>query len=144
MILQRVILRFPAQVVDRPIIYNLIKKYDLVVNILKANINIQKEGTMVLEIQGDPTQYARGLEYLQSLGVSIQPLSQAVFRDEEACTHCGACIGVCPTGALYLERPSMEVKFDENRCVACLICVKVCPYKAMGVVAASNSLAPVD
>ncbi len=130
---ERIVLRFKAATSDKPIIYHLVKNYDLVVNILKARINPYKEGTMVLELQGEPEQYAQGLEYLRSLGVTIQPLSQEVQRNEALCNHCGACINVCPTGALYLERPAMTVKFDDEKCVVCLMCIKACPYRAMEV-----------
>ncbi|MGI9862041.1 NIL domain-containing protein [Moorella naiadis] len=130
---KRVVLRFMAATADQPIIYQLIRNYDLMINILKAHINPYKEGMMVLEIQGEPEQYTRGLEYLRSLGITIQPLSQDVHRNANTCTHCGACISVCPTGALYLERPDMTVHFDEDKCVVCLMCVRACPYKAMEV-----------
>ncbi len=130
---KRIVLRFMAATADKPIIYQLIRDYDLVVNILKAHINPCKEGMMVLEIQGEPEQYTRGLDYLRSLGITIQPLSQDVQRNETLCTHCGACINVCPSSALYLERPAMTVHFDEDRCVVCMMCVKACPYKAMEV-----------
>ncbi|MDK2821384.1 MAG: L-aspartate semialdehyde sulfurtransferase ferredoxin [Clostridia bacterium] len=130
---KRIVLRFMAGTADRPIIYHLIKNYDLVVNILKARINPKKEGTMVLELQGEPEKYKLGLEYLRSQGISIQPLSQDVKRNENLCVHCGACTSVCPSGALFLERPEMTVKFDEDKCVVCHMCVKACPYKAMEV-----------
>lgn len=130
---ERIVLRFRAATSDKPIIYHLIKNYDLVVNILKANINPHKEGMMVLELQGEPEQYTKGLEYLRSLDITILPLSQQVQRNEVLCTHCGACINTCPSGALYLERPAMTVHFNDEKCVVCLMCVKACPYKAMEV-----------
>jgi len=130
---ERIVLRFAAEASDKPIIYHLIKNYDLVVNILKAHINPHKEGIMVLELQGETEQYTRGMEYLRSLGITIQPLSQEVQRNETLCTHCGACINICPSGALYLERPAMTVNFNDEKCVVCLMCVKACPYKAMEV-----------
>ncbi len=34
-------------------IYRLVKDFDLVINIVKANVNPQKEGTMVLEVEGE-------------------------------------------------------------------------------------------
>ncbi|NLW07702.1 MAG: 4Fe-4S binding protein [Clostridia bacterium] len=129
----RIVLRFTAAVSDKPIIYHLVKNYDLVVNILKAHINPHKEGMMVMELQGEPEQYAKGLEYMRSLGITIQPLSQQVQHNEALCTHCGACTNLCPAGALYMERPAMTVNFDDEKCVVCLMCVKACPYKAMEV-----------
>jgi len=128
---KKIILRFDANVSDKPIIYRLVKDYDLVINILKANVNPSKEGTMVLEISGE--KYNEGLEYLKKQGVRAQPLAEEVFRNENKCTVCGACTDICPSGALYLERPSMEVKFDSDNCIVCQACVKVCPVRAMEV-----------
>jgi ferredoxin len=128
---KKIILRFGKDIADRPIIYRLARDYDLVINILKANVDQNKEGTMVLELTGD--QCDLGLEYLKSQGVKVTPLAEEVFRNEEKCTSCGACTAICPSGALYIDRPSMEVKFDSDKCIVCQICVKVCPVNAMEV-----------
>ena len=127
----KIVLRFSADRSDKPVIYKLVKDYDLEVNILKASINPNKEGTMVLELTG--SRYAEGIDFLIKQGVSVQPLAQEVIRNEERCTHCGACTVHCPTKALRMLRPSMKVEFNEDECIVCLNCVKVCPVKAMEV-----------
>jgi ferredoxin len=127
----RIVLRFGKDISDKPIIYHLVKDYNLVINILQANVNPNKEGTMVLELTGE--NYDKGIVFLKSQGVTVQPLAEEVFRNEERCTNCGVCTDICPTGALHLERPSMEVKFNSDHCIACQICIKICPLKAMEV-----------
>jgi len=126
---KKFVLRFGAEISEKPIVYQLVKDFDLIVNIVQANVNPQMQGTMVLEISGE--RCAEGLEYLGGLGVSVQSLNQGISRDVEKCIMCGECTGVCPTGALYLERPSMEVRFDDNLCVVCQSCIKICPTWAM-------------
>lgn len=128
---KKIVLRFGPEISDKPIIYRLVKDYDLIINILKANVNPQKEGIMVLEITGE--KYEQGLNYLREQGVSVQALTHEVVRNEDRCTMCGACTALCPTGALYIDRPSMEVRFDSDNCVVCQLCVKVCPVRAMEV-----------
>lgn len=128
---KKVVLRFGASISDKPMIYRLVKDYDLVINILKANVNPQKEGTMVLEITGD--RYADGLIYLKDQGVNVQYLTEEINRNEDICTSCGACTAICPSGALYIERPSMEVRFESDNCVICHLCVRACPVRAMEV-----------
>jgi len=128
---KRIVLRFGTDISVNPIVYRLVKDYDLVVNIVKADVNPQKEGTMILEVTGDQSE--EGLSYLRNLGVSVQALNQEIVRNEEKCVMCGVCTGICPTGALYMERPSMEVRFDGDQCVFCQLCVKVCPMRAMEV-----------
>ncbi|MDD2233747.1 MAG: 4Fe-4S binding protein [Desulfitobacteriaceae bacterium] len=128
---KRIVLYFNADTSDKPMIYRLVKDYDLIINIVKANVNPQKEGTMVLEVEGE--QSIQGLDYLRNLGVKIEDLNKEIVHNEEKCVMCGACTAICPTGALKLERPSMEVSFNGDECVVCELCIKVCPMKAMEV-----------
>lgn len=130
---RRVVLHFPRILVDQPIVYRLVKDYDLEFNILKASVTPKEEGLLVLELSGEQSDYERGMEYLAGIGVGIQPLSQNVIRNEARCTHCGACITICPTGAFTLELPSRRVNFQAERCIACGLCIKPCPPRAMEV-----------
>ncbi len=126
-------LRFPKTVVNEPIAVNLVKKFDLSFNILKATIYPREEGLMVLELSGHKKNFQRGVRYLKSLGIQVESIGQDIKRDEEICFQCGACTAVCPTGALYIKRPEMEVIFDTDRCSACELCVSACPARAMEV-----------
>ncbi len=126
-------LRFPKKVVNEPIAVTLVKKFDLSFNILKATIYPRKEGLMVLELRGHRKNFQRGVRYLKSLGIKVESIAQDVKRDDDKCFQCGACTAVCPTGALYIKRPEMEVFFDKDKCSACEMCVIACPARAMKV-----------
>jgi ferredoxin len=130
---KRIVLHFPKRLVDRPIVYRLIKDYDLEFNILKASVTPQEEGLMVIELRGKQEDYDKGIRYLTTAGVKIQSLSQDVTRNEERCTHCGACIAICPTGAFELDPLTRLVKFDNEKCLACGLCIPACPPRAMEV-----------
>jgi ferredoxin len=130
---KRVVLRFPKRLVERPIIYRLVKDYDLEFNILRASITPEQEGVMVIELKGDQKEYDRGIEFLIKGGVKIQSLSQDVTRNDERCTHCGACITVCPTGAFRVDPKTRMVIFDNKKCIACGLCIPACPPHAMEV-----------
>lgn len=130
---RKIVLRFPPQVVDKPFIYHLVKDFQLMVNVLKADVNPYKEGFMVLELSGEEAQYEQGLDYLREQGVRIDQLSEDIVRNIDRCTHCGACTSMCPVGALYVSRPSMEVIFDDGKCIVCGVCLKTCPVKAIEV-----------
>jgi ferredoxin len=127
----KVVLHFPPEVTDQPIIYLLARDYDVTFSILRATINPQEEGLMVLELSGEEANYRRAIEYLTSHRIQIQPLQKDITRNNDKCVECGACVSVCPTTALTLERPSMKVIFDADNCVACGECVPTCPVKAM-------------
>jgi ferredoxin len=126
-------LRFPEKSVNEPVVVNLVKEFDLSFNILKATIYPRKEGLMVLELSGHRKNFQKGVRYLKSLGVKVESIGQDIRRDEEKCYQCGACTAVCPTGALHILRPEMEVVFDTDSCSACELCVVACPARAMEV-----------
>lgn len=130
---QKVVLHFPPELVDQPIISNTVKRYKLEFNILKASIAPQEGGLLVLELQGEENELHKALGYLRDLSIEIQNLSRDITRQEDRCVHCGACVVVCPSGALSLNQASWEVEFFTQRCVACELCVRGCPYGAMQV-----------
>ncbi|HEO71663.1 MAG TPA: 4Fe-4S dicluster domain-containing protein [Candidatus Hydrogenedentes bacterium] len=53
----------------------------------------------------------------------------AVWLDEARCTGCGACIEVCPTGALTLVEG--KAYLDDALCRACEACIPICPTGAL-------------
>ena len=128
---KRVVFSYPQQLVDQPIITRMVKDFDLTINILRARITPKDEGRMVLEIIGKRSALEAGINYVKEIGVEIQPLAQDVKWHEDRCTHCTACISVCPSKALDVDRKTMEVSFNRDKCIACENCIPVCPYQAM-------------
>jgi len=128
---KRIVLHFPPRLVDKAIVSKLVKDYGLDFNILKASVTPGEEGLLVMELTGERRNYDKGVKYLSEVGVKIQSLSQDVVRDEARCTHCGACITMCPSGAFTLEAGTRKVLFDNSKCVVCELCIKACPPRAM-------------
>ncbi|MDP2980918.1 MAG: NIL domain-containing protein, partial [Candidatus Omnitrophota bacterium] len=89
MVSKRIVLKFPHKLVDQPIVYRLVKDFDLEFNILKAYVTPREEGLMVLELKGEDHDLDKALKYVKSLGVSVQPLSKDIKRNDSKCTHCG-------------------------------------------------------
>ena len=127
----RIVLKFPHKLVDQPIVYRIVKDFDLEFNILKASVTPREEGLMVLEIKGDDRNLEKALKYLKSIGVGVQPLSKDIKRNEAKCTHCGACVPICPTAALVTDPLTRKVLFYDTKCIACELCIKACPPRAM-------------
>lgn len=127
------ILRFPKTEVQKPIVCFLAKDFDLTFNILNAAILPRKEGVMVLELSGQHKNFKEGVAYLKKQGVKVQNAAHEVKRNKNRCTHCGACTAVCPTGALFIQRPEMSVSFEQEKCSVCELCVPACPTRAMDV-----------
>lgn len=128
---KRVVLTFPANLIDQPIAYHLIKNYDLMVNILRGNITPKEQGRLVVEMSGKKRNLDAGMTYLSGLGVEVQSLAQDIKWHEKKCTHCTVCIPICPSGALNLDRGKMLVSFIKDKCIACELCIPACPYKAV-------------
>jgi L-aspartate semialdehyde sulfurtransferase ferredoxin len=131
---RKIVLHFPPLVTGQPVVYRLAKDHNLMFNILRASVSPGQEGLLVLELTGERADYDRGIQYLRDTGIQIQPLSQDVLRDEARCTHCGACVTVCPAEAFTRDPATGEISFDHNRCVLCGLCVKACPPRAMTIV----------
>ncbi|MBV5306943.1 MAG: 4Fe-4S binding protein [Desulfobulbaceae bacterium] len=125
------ILRFSKCTSNEPIIYQLVKLYDVEFNILKADILPQRDGLMILGLKGTKANVGKGLSYLEEQGVKVERLAASIRRDDEKCFQCGVCTGVCPVGALSLRRPDMAVLFDPDKCTGCSLCVPICPVRAM-------------
>ena len=130
---RRIVLHFPKRLVDRPIVSRLVRDYNLEFNILKAYVTPREEGLLVMELRGEERDYDRGVAYLTRTGVKVQPLSQDVTRNEDKCTHCGACVTICPVGAFTVDPSSRQIVFSDDKCIACGLCINACPARAMEV-----------
>jgi L-aspartate semialdehyde sulfurtransferase ferredoxin len=131
----KVVLNFPPQLIDQPIIYRLVAEQGLKVNILRARITPKEWGNMVVELNGKKTRIQEGLDFLRELGVEVELLAEEVKWREERCIHCTACLAPCPTQALHVDRGTMIVAFDKEKCIACELCLNVCPYQAVEIAA---------
>ncbi len=132
------ILRFPPAKVQKPLVCDLAKKFDLTFNILNATIFPRQEGLMVMELSGTRKNFKDGVRYLEDHGVNVKNASQEVRRVDKKCIHCGFCTAICPTNALSVKRPEMVIEFDQKKCSLCELCITACPTRAMKTSAPSS------
>lgn len=126
-----VILSFPPDVVDKPMVCNLTRRFDVTFNIIQAQVTPRKEGFMTLELIGSEENCKKSLEYLKEYGIKLSEAAQKISRDEDSCIQCGVCTAMCPSDALHLRLSDRRVDYDMDRCTACGLCVRVCPVRAM-------------
>jgi ferredoxin len=126
---KRLVLSFPADSVNEPTTYILIKEYDVKINILNADITHGKEGKLLIEMSGIAERVEEAMTYLGSREVSVSPVVKTILFNEADCIHCGACASVCFPGALTMKDSNRKLKFSPDRCVACELCIKACPLQ---------------
>ena len=128
---KKLLLRFPKCETEKPIVYQLVKEYNLMINIFAAKVTQDQEGFLVLDVTGKDEWIERGMDYVRSFGVIIQAVGSGIVRDLDLCTHCGNCLSHCPTNALHIaDRTTMKVELNESLCIACSACIANCPFGA--------------
>ena len=129
----KVFLLFPREQVDKPISYHLVKDYDIVFNILHAEIRPNQRGQLTVKLTGTGDNLEKGLDFIREQGVEVRLFPQSIIRDENQCIHCGACTGICPTQALSMDTGTWLLEFDPDKCIVCEQCVSACPVSAIDV-----------
>lgn len=127
----KMILKFPKSITNKPITYDLVKKFDLRINILKADINFKLEGYLVFDIDGNSKDIADALTYLEALGVNADLITNTISIDKNLCVDCGVCTGSCAVRALAMNRDTWELQYIEQKCVGCNRCLAACPTRAI-------------
>jgi ABC-type methionine transport system ATPase subunit len=76
---RRLELDFPAAQVTKPVIYELVKQYDLEPNIRRANVT-SDFGYIQLELTGTPKNLEAGIRFLEKKGIRVEPLEKDVLE----------------------------------------------------------------
>lgn len=70
----RIQLNFPLERVKEPIVYRLVKDFDLIPNIRRANIDPHIGGFVFLELTGSSAQLHRAIEFLKEQGITVSTI----------------------------------------------------------------------
>ncbi len=125
-------LRYPKKRIKDPTIYYIIKHYNVIPNILRANITEKQVGFMIIELEGKEKNIEDSITYLKSQGIKVNTFKTGTQLNKNKCTQCSICIAHCPTGALHIpDKKTMEIEFDRDKCIECRACIKVCPFGAI-------------
>lgn len=130
---KRLVLTFPPEVVERPVVSLMVREYDVITNILRAEIHEGEIGRMLVELEGRAGQIRAGVQHLRDVGVTVEEAIKDIELDEELCTSCGACTAVCLQRALDVSAPDWEMRLDRDRCILCGLCVEACPLQLIKV-----------
>lgn len=70
---RRVMFTFPQQLITEPVIYSLGTQFKVVTNVRRADIT-EDRGWVVLEVEGRDDDIERGLAWVTSKGVRVDPV----------------------------------------------------------------------
>jgi L-aspartate semialdehyde sulfurtransferase ferredoxin len=68
---KKIRLLYPPTLVNVPIIHQLIKQFDITINILRAEIN-PDQGWVEIQVTGNDAVLKKALEWLSSQGIEVQ------------------------------------------------------------------------
>ena len=68
---RRVTLHFPLDKLPEPIVTRLVTDFDLSPNLLRADVNAQTGGWLVLGLSGDDARVSSALDWLRGQGLSV-------------------------------------------------------------------------
>ena len=112
--IKKVVLSFPVDATDRSLTYDLVKLYDIRINILKAEIQAGKSGNLLVELEADTDKLDQGIAYLIENGVTVSPVSSKVSYDASLCIDCGNCVSACFSHALTIGAPDWKLHFNPD------------------------------
>jgi len=122
-------LKFSPKIVNKAIISDSLKNYDIDFNILRANIT-PKGGKMLIEITGEEVD--ESIKFMEEQGIKVDSVKKVVKKEEEKCVDCGACISLCPVKAITVSN-DWSILIDDGLCIGCAFCTASCPMKAIKV-----------
>lgn len=73
----RLELTYPEKLIKKPVIYDLVKQFDVVPNIRRANVD-ETFGWMVLEISGEDDALEAAVAHLREIGIEVEHLETFV------------------------------------------------------------------
>ena len=75
----RLFVSFPEELADRPMIYEVVKRFDVVPNIRRANVE-QHSGWVILELNGEQAQLDGSIAYLEEVGCTVNTMEGDVIE----------------------------------------------------------------
>lgn len=126
-------LSFSSEATYRPVAYELVRYYDIRINILKAEIEIGRGGKLLMELASEQDNIDKAIAYLKGNGIGVSSLASKVFYDKSRCTDCGSCVSACPAGALTIGAPNWKLDLNTDKCIICKLCLTSCPMKLFSI-----------
>ena len=122
----KIVLSYPTQLFDVPILASMILEKKVLINILRAYVD-GRRGEMLVEVPDDVADDV--VERFRNKGIKAH-VGSLIELDKELCVDCGACVSICPTSAIHFEE-DLSVTINQSKCIQCALCVNSCPRFAI-------------
>ena len=131
----RILLKFSEQIVDKPIVSQVILDLKVPIIIITAQLN-SKGGEVLAEVANETLD--KVVAAFRKKGVEVS-LPKLIEVDKEKCISCGSCVALCPVEAITLAE-DCSIVFNKEKCVGstCSACVDACPARAIKSVKQNN------
>ncbi len=124
----KIFLKYPRNLLTKPILSSIILKTKLDINILQAKV-ADSVGEYTIEI--DDKDKDKFVDAIRKEGVIAEELKDRINLEREKCIDCGACVSLCPVSALVMK--NFEVGVEDEKCILCGRCINSCPFKALSI-----------
>lgn len=125
----KLLVSFSKKKGSEPLIAKIVRDTGVLINVNRAYIE-SMSGEMLIEVPDADSKIV--CEKLISSGAEVEVLEDSVFRDEDECIDCGACISICPQEVFYFDE-DWHLHMDEEKCVLCGKCTEACPHGALSI-----------
>lgn len=132
----RILLRFSENIVEEPIIAQIILELKVPINIITAHVN-SKGGEVIAEVPNEALD--KVVEAFRKRGAVVS-IPKLIEVDSDKCISCGACVTLCPVEAIKIDEDK-SIVFDREKCIGslCSACVDACPTRAIKSVKQNNT-----
>jgi len=72
-------LTYPPALIKQPLIYLLIKKFDIIPNIRGANVS-DEMGLLAIEMEGTQSDIDQAIVWLREQGVTVEPIEKNIIE----------------------------------------------------------------
>jgi len=125
----KLLVSFSKKKGSEPLIAKIVRDTGVLINVNRAYIE-SMSGEMLIEVPDSDSKTV--CEKLISSGANVEKLEDYVFRDEDECIDCGACISICPQEVFYFDE-DWHLQMNEEKCVLCGKCTEACPHGALSI-----------